>query len=176
MPNTQLDALLFPAKRDVKQMVSQLDKVAAGAVIGAAFAQDRYGHFEIVGPVVSLSGGYRVVAARQIDSNGTPDSSLRGLTLDGELVGDTGSAEDVSEIEHGDAVVATFKHQVYGRFQVVGVAVRTRSGFLLRVGEWLLTTGGKPAEALVGVRKLESAGEHSLPVPERSGEVLGQLA
>lgn len=172
MRSSALDSLHVPPKRDVKGMTAQLAELDDDTLVTAGFADERYGSFSITGKLVVQLGSGRLIAARQIDSKGTPDATLRSLAVVASLDDAPGSAADTASVNHGDAVTARFDHHLYGTFEVMGVAVLTQSDFLLRVGEWILAVDGTPSPWLQGVRTLAVAGAHDRPVPSREVGVL----
>lgn len=174
-----------PSKRDVAGMKAAFGDVEAGDVISVLYKTARFGNFLITGAAHAtvlddvMVGGLNAAAAKKKakDADGgevmqrQPDKDVRAFpaSFEGEF-----APEDieVSQLSHGDLVVASFSQSPYGDFVVTGVVTEAQNDHdYLMVGPWILQTHQGNAPRLLSVQRVAVNGSHVAPVPTRRGLV-----
>lgn len=174
-----------PSKRDVAGMKAAFGEVAAGDVISVLYKTTRFGNFLITGAAHAtvlddvMVGGLNAAAAKKKakDADGgetmarQPDKDVRAFpaVFEGEF-----APEDieVSELSHGDLVVASFSQEPYGDFVITGVVTEAENDrSYLMVGPWILQTAEETAPRLLSVQRVAANGTHVAPVPTLRGLV-----
>ncbi|WP_159610276.1 hypothetical protein [Glutamicibacter sp. JC586] len=174
-----------PSKRDVAGMKAAFGEVEVGDVISVLYKTARFGNFLITGAAHAtvlddvMVGGLNAAAAKKKakDVDGAevmqrqPDKDVRAFpaTFDGEF---SPEKIEVSELNHGDLVVASFAQSPYGDFVVTGVVTEAQNDHdYLMVGPWILKTTDGKAPRLLSVQCVATGGNHVAPVPTRRGLV-----
>ncbi|QEP07183.1 hypothetical protein [Glutamicibacter nicotianae] len=174
-----------PSKRDVAGMKAAFGEVQGGDVLSVLYKTERFGNFLITGAAHAtvlddvMVGGLNAAAAKKKakDAEGgeimqrQPDKDVRAFPAVFE--GDFAPEDiEVSELSHGDLVVASFSQEPYGDFVVTGVVTEAEKdrGYLM-VGPWILQTAQGPATRLRSVQRVAANGTHVAPVPTRRGLV-----
>ncbi|WP_345474431.1 hypothetical protein QMQ05_07865 [Glutamicibacter ectropisis] len=174
-----------PSKRDVAGMKAAFGAIEASEVISVLYKTARFGNFLVTGTAHTtvlddvMVGGLNAAAAKKKAkaSDGSevmqrqPDKDVRAFPA--EFEGEFSPQEtEVSQLSHGDLVVASFSQEPYGDFVITGVVTEAENDrSYLMVGPWILQTGEGQAPRLLNVQLVAGQGTHVAPVPTRRGLV-----
>lgn len=181
---TELQELVVPRKRNVKDLTASINALESWSPVSATFFTQRFGAFNINGTALrSAAICAFTVAGRALEQNLKPDKTLQTLTVapaPGATADETEDATEsvtaleldadlsgVAELGHGDLVRARLHDSAYGDFTMTGVAVWSKVGSMVLVGEWILSQESAPAPRLRHLEILAPAGSHGHPVPAR---------
>lgn len=167
------DDLTPPAKRNVKALTAFLADLEEDDAVVATFATDRYGVFAVRGKAVkSAVLGAFTLGSHPLDSNKKPAKALQLLRTfhsaereeaASDLPAAPAGVDD--SVAHGALVRVTVAEQMYGEFDVSGVAVHSSVDDSILVGSWMVSTGGLVSPRVRAVEVLAPAGGHDLAVP-----------
>jgi len=166
-------------------MKAAFGAIDASEVISVLYKTARFGNFLVTGAAHTtvlddvMVGGLNAAAAKKKakTSDGTeamqrqPDKDVRAFPA--EFEGEFSPQEtEVSQLSHGDLVVASFSQEPYGDFVITGVVTEAENDrSYLMVGPWILQTGEGQAPRLLNVQLVAGQGTHVAPVPTRRGLV-----
>ncbi|GAB3127365.1 hypothetical protein [Glaciibacter psychrotolerans] len=185
---TELQELVVPRKRNVKDLTASINALDSWASVSATFFTERFGAFNVAGTAhLSASIGSFTLAGRALEQNLKPDKTLQTLTIT-QVAGETpteisvesidepaGDLSAVTALAHGDLVRARLHDSAYGDFTLTGVAVWSKVGTMILVGEWILSQEAAPAPRLRHLEIVAPAGAHGHLVPARITTVADDL-